>query len=356
MDVRRDRDLDSENEALSDLIPLSWLISPSSALPSPTSSAYRFSELLNAKSESAAAKNPDISFSNNALYRLCMKFLIGSERSVTVSFFNHQSSKAEDLKMKFWKAAFEELIKPWLEATKERFLAALIRLLAFCLLIPRLLRLIFLHPRTLWVPREWIWQSCLHTCCQDRAWVLLPPKTSSCNYFHVWRWRSCFFPRAVWRLRSCQIYRGRGRQSVFKASQQTVAYSVCQLAYCCCGRWRNKEPIVSLLMSPSNSTGRLLLNIIQSSASAFGLVLKIEKTKDKVHMEYILSQYVQKYIEDYHKVVTGYFVDHESVIVLDWTPTNWKWRIFSHFQQMRNVGKCHWCQRTNSFSGRSERL
>ena len=79
---------------------------------------------------------------------------------------------------------------------------------------------------------------------------------------------------------------------------------------------------MSLLMSPSNSTGRLLLNIIQSSASAFGLVLKIEKTKDKVNMEYILSRYVQKYIEDYHKVVTGYFVDHESVIVLDWTPTN----------------------------------
>ena len=105
------------------------------------------------------------------------------------------------------------------------------------------------------------------------------------------------------------------------AIEQTVAYSVCPLAYSRWGRWRNKEPLVSLLISPQ----RLYrLTFTKSSNSPFGIELDIAKTIDKALMEYELYKYVMKYIEDYHKAATGTFVDPEFVNPLDWTPMNLK--------------------------------
>ena len=105
------------------------------------------------------------------------------------------------------------------------------------------------------------------------------------------------------------------------ALRQTVAYSLCPLAFCRWGRWRNKEPLVSLLISPQ----RLYrLTFTKSRNSAFGIKLNIETTNDKAQMEYELYKYVIKYIEDYHKAAMGNFIDHESVNPLDWTPMNLK--------------------------------
>ena len=105
------------------------------------------------------------------------------------------------------------------------------------------------------------------------------------------------------------------------AIEQTVAYSVCPLAYSRWGRWRNKEPLVSLLISPQ----RLYrLTFTKSIKFPFGIELDIAMTNDKAQMEYELYQYVMKFIEDYHKAATGTFIDHESVNPLDWTPMNLK--------------------------------
>ena len=105
------------------------------------------------------------------------------------------------------------------------------------------------------------------------------------------------------------------------AIKQTVAYSVFPLAYSRWGRWRNKEPLVSLLISPQ----RLYrLTFTKSIKFPFGIELDIAMTNDKAQMEYELYQYVMKFIEDYHKAATGTFIDHESVNPLDWTPMNLK--------------------------------
>ena len=102
---------------------------------------------------------------------------------------------------------------------------------------------------------------------------------------------------------------------------QTAAYAVCPLAYSRWGRWRNKEPLVSLLISPQ----RLYrLTFTKSIKFPFGIELDIAMTNDKAQMEYELYQYVMKFIEDYHKAATGTFIDHESVNPLDWTPMNLK--------------------------------
>lgn len=103
--------------------------------------------------------------------------------------------------------------------------------------------------------------------------------------------------------------------------RQTVAYSVCPLAFCRWGRWRNKEPLVSLLMSPQML---YRLTFTKSSVSAFGIELKIEKTDNKVQMEFELNRYVKKYIEDFHKAETANFIDDDSVNPLDWTAMNLK--------------------------------
>ena len=103
------------------------------------------------------------------------------------------------------------------------------------------------------------------------------------------------------------------------AIRQTMAYSLCPLAYSRWGRWRNKEPLVSLLISP-----QCLLRLTKSSDSAFGIELNIASTNNETQIEYELYKYVMKYIEDYHKAATADFIDHDSVNPLDWTPMNLK--------------------------------
>jgi hypothetical protein len=57
--------------------------------------------------------------------------------------------------------------------------------------------------------------------------------------------------------------------------------------------------------------------------SAFGLDLTIEKTTDKIQMEYELYKYVMNYIEDFKKASeAGKFIDHHFVDPRDWTPMN----------------------------------
>ena len=101
------------------------------------------------------------------------------------------------------------------------------------------------------------------------------------------------------------------------AIRQTMAYSLCPLAYSRWGRWRNKEPLVSLLISPQCL---LRLTFTKSSDSAFGIELNIASTNNETQIEYELYKYVMKYIEDYHKAATADFIDHDSVNPLDWTP------------------------------------
>jgi len=117
------------------------------------------------------------------------------------------------------------------------------------------------------------------------------------------------------------LIEGKNVELLSNALRQTVAYSVCPLAYSRWGRWRNKEPLVSLLVSPK----RLYrLTFSKSSGSPFGIELKIEKTDDKVQMEYELYEYVMKYTEDFHKAAAEGLIDHDSVNPFDWTPMNLK--------------------------------
>ncbi len=64
--------------------------------------------------------------------------------------------------------------------------------------------------------------------------------------------------------------------------RQTVAHCLTALAYCRWGRWRNKEPLVSLLLSP-DCLYRLTFS--KSADKPFGIDLKIEKTDDEIQME-----------------------------------------------------------------------
>mmetsp|Transcript_60130 Transcript_60130/g.125804 ORF Transcript_60130/g.125804 Transcript_60130/m.125804 type:complete len:516 (-) Transcript_60130:606-2153(-) len=117
------------------------------------------------------------------------------------------------------------------------------------------------------------------------------------------------------------LIEGKNVELLSNALRQTVAYSVCPLAYSRWGRWRNKEPLVSLLVSPK----RLYrLTFSKSSGSPFGIELKIEKTDDKDQMEYELYEYVMKYTEDFHKAAAEGLIDHDSVNPFDWTPMNLK--------------------------------
>jgi len=103
--------------------------------------------------------------------------------------------------------------------------------------------------------------------------------------------------------------------------RQTVAYSLTALAYCRWGRWRNKAPLVSLLLSP-DCLYRLTFS--KSADKPFGIDLKIEKTDDEIQMEYEFAHFVENFLNDFHKIDDEMFLDHNDVDPLDWTPINIK--------------------------------
>jgi hypothetical protein len=110
--------------------------------------------------------------------------------------------------------------------------------------------------------------------------------------------------------------------AVYEASiRQTIAYSLVALAYCRWGRWRNKEPLVSLLISPDCL---YRLTISKSADKPFGVDLKIEKTDDETQMEFELADYVSNYLKDFHKIDPKAVLDHIDVDPLDWSPMNLK--------------------------------
>ena len=81
---------------------------------------------------------------------------------------------------------------------------------------------------------------------------------------------------------------------------RTVSYMVSALAYSRWGVLQNSAPLVALIVA-SNCVYRLTLS--RTSAKAMGFMMTIEKAKDLAAMEWILFDYVQRYIIDYRKTV-----------------------------------------------------
>jgi hypothetical protein len=101
--------------------------------------------------------------------------------------------------------------------------------------------------------------------------------------------------------------------------RQTIAYSLVALAYCRWGRWRNKKPLVSLLISP-DCLYRLTFS--KSADRPFGIDLKIEKTEEEIQMEFEIEQYVQNFIHDLQEIDQVKLLNHTDVDPVDWSPIN----------------------------------
>ena len=101
---------------------------------------------------------------------------------------------------------------------------------------------------------------------------------------------------------------------------QTVSYMVSALAYSRWGVLQNSAPLVALIVA-SNCVYRLTLS--RTSAKAMGFMMTIEKAKDLAAMEWILFDYVQRYIIDYRKTVKLAFDSNPPVVnPFSWSPLN----------------------------------
>jgi len=238
--------------------------------------------LLNAKSTCAAATNAEINFS---IYKQCISSTtedvlpneVGDFVALQPSIFSRRYANESH----FRKTVFEELINPWLTNAE---------------LAPGCCR------------------------CQEngRGEVLVSSVLGCCSI------QKSLLDISFMREDEGALIayiEGKNKTPSAQEIKQAVAYSVCPLAFCRWGRWRNDEPLVSLIISPQ-SLHRLTFS--KSTSSAFGLELKIETTRNKVQMEYELHKYVHNFIDDFHKAETANFIDHDSVNPLDWTPMNLK--------------------------------
>jgi hypothetical protein len=82
-------------------------------------------------------------------------------------------------------------------------------------------------------------------------------------------------------------------------AQQIICYMASALAYSRWGVMRKGGQLVALLVA-SNCVYRFTLS--KPNNSAFGFIKTIEKAEDVATMEWVLSNYLDDYIRDYHDV------------------------------------------------------
>ena len=101
------------------------------------------------------------------------------------------------------------------------------------------------------------------------------------------------------------------------ALYQTICYSVGPLAYCRWGILRIKGSLVTLTVTP---TCIYRLTFSKSKDAPFGFDMKIEETSDLLMMEWVLDQFVRRFIHEHRTIDFQNIVT--SVDPLDWTPMN----------------------------------
>ena len=103
------------------------------------------------------------------------------------------------------------------------------------------------------------------------------------------------------------------------ALYQTICYSVGPLAYCRWGILRIKGSLVTLTVTP---TCIYRLTFSKSKDAPFGFDMKIEETSDLLLMEWVLDQFVRRFIHENRTIDFQNIVKPHSVDPLDWTPMN----------------------------------
>ena len=119
------------------------------------------------------------------------------------------------------------------------------------------------------------------------------------------------------------------RSALLTAQMQTVSYALCALAYSRWGVWRRKEPLVSLLVTP---TVIFRFTFKKPDKKAFGLDMTIEKATDTTMMESVLRDYINDFVLDYNFVSKKNLEEKlfnrkgpiEPVNPVDWTSINLK--------------------------------
>ncbi len=110
-----------------------------------------------------------------------------------------------------------------------------------------------------------------------------------------------------------------------QAVHQTVCYMVSALAYSRWGVLQDKAPLVALLVA-SNCVYRFTLT--RPKSRAMGFMMAIDKAKDAAAMEWLLSDYIQRYVSDCRKISSLTFDSRTHVDTFDWAPLNFgssKW-------------------------------
>ena len=115
---------------------------------------------------------------------------------------------------------------------------------------------------------------------------------------------------------------------------QVVCYMVSALAFSRLGIWRNKDPLVALLVA-SNVVYRIQL---KRSRAEFGWAMQVQRTTNTRTMEWLVSEYVDSFISDHRKLVTSRMVRTSLVHPLDWIPLNVPRSKWKRFSNVHNLG------------------
>jgi hypothetical protein len=109
------------------------------------------------------------------------------------------------------------------------------------------------------------------------------------------------------------------------AVHQTVSYMISALAYSWHGVLGRMDPLVALIVA-TNAVYRLTLSRAQNVLK--GHYLTIEEASGVVEMEWVLSEYLTRYIREFAWVRSSSVRKGQSVNPLDWIPLNFgnsKW-------------------------------
>jgi hypothetical protein len=109
-------------------------------------------------------------------------------------------------------------------------------------------------------------------------------------------------------------------EEVLAVVHQTLTYMVSALAYIRWGVLQDCEPLVALVVA-SNCVYRLTLS--RTKKNAMGFLLAIDKAKDVAAMEWMLSDYIQRYISEHRKIsALAFDSTSRSVNPFEWAPLN----------------------------------
>jgi serine/threonine protein kinase len=121
-------------------------------------------------------------------------------------------------------------------------------------------------------------------------------------------------------LRMLELKNEISSQDFDEIARQTICCMVSVLAYSRWGVLRKGEPLVALLVA-SNCVYRFTLT--RPENKAIGFMKTIDKAKDVATMEWMLSDYIEGYIRDFHDA-SSLSLNSKTQFVnpFDWTPLN----------------------------------